>query len=722
MRRFAVLLASTLIASPALAAEHDSNTAGAQPAVAHGAEGHDHHDEEGDIVVTAPFVEDLDLLAGKSVLSGDELVRDNRLQIGDTLARLPGVSATSFSPGSSRPVLRGFQGERVRVLTDGIGTIDVSNTSADHAVTIDPLTAERIEVLRGPAALLFGGQAIGGAVNVIDRRIPRARPEGGTHVDVIGALGSAARERSIGGSVDLALGDSGFVFHVDGSFRKTDDLRVGGFILSPELRAEQREIAREEAEEGHQEEAVEALELAEARGKLEGSATEQKTYGAGLAFIRGPLNLGVSISRFDSDYGVVTRPGLGHGHGHEDEATIGLLAEEDEHGEEAVTIGLEQTRFDLRADYELGGSFLDRVRLRVGVADYTHTEFEGDEVGTVFDNQGHEGRLELIQADQGGWRGASGLQIMRREFDAVGAEAFLRRNDTDQWGIFTLQEFRLGGLGVEAAARYERSRVESLFFDITRKFDAFSAAAGVHYEVVPSGKLGFNLSRATRAPSAEELFSDGPHLATSAYEIGDPNLTTEKALGAELFFRVDRPGFEFNASAYLTRFDDFIYEGETGLEEDELPVFRYLQRDATHRGFEIEASATLARAGSTRFVVDGMVDNVRATLRGGGNVPRIPPLRLLGGVEAQGDRFDARAEIEWVADQDKVAAFETRTDGHTLVNAALSWHPLGKRSETSFTLSANNLFDVDARRHASFTKDFVPLAGRDIRLSARFAF
>jgi iron complex outermembrane receptor protein len=388
-----------------------------------------------------------------------------------------------------------------------------------------------------------------------------------------------------------------------------------------------------------------------------------------------------------------------------------------------VTIGLKQTRYDLRGEYDLGGSFLDKARLRLGAADYTHTEFEGSEVGTVFDSSGFEGRLELVQADQGGWRGASGLQFSRREFDSVGAEAFLRRNDTDQFGLFTLQEVSLGKLGLEGALRFDRSRVESQFFDLTREFSALSGAAGVSYEVLPSGKIGFNLSRTTRAPSAEELFSNGPHIATSAYEIGNPDLRTEKALGGEFFFRLDRPGFRVNAAAYLTRFDNFIYEAETGEEEDELPVFRYLQRDATYRGFEIEASATLAQVAGARLVADGVIDYVRATLRGdGGNVPRIPPLRLLGGIEAQSDRIDARAEVEWVADQDKVAAFETRTDGHTMVNAALVWHPLGKRSETSLTLSANNIFDVDARRHASFTRDFVPLAGRDIRLSGRFAF
>ena len=210
-----------------------------------------HHEESDEIIVTGNYVRELDVLSGSSVLTGANLLRDVRPQLGETLARLPGVSSTSFSPGASRPVLRGFQGERIRVLTDGIGSIDVSNTSADHAVTIDPLNSERIEVLHGPAVLLFGSQAIGGAVNVLDRRIPRAVPKGGVHLDAIGAYGSASDERSIGGAADVAIGNSGFVFHLDGSYRKTDDLRVGGYILSPALRAQQLEIADEELEEGH---------------------------------------------------------------------------------------------------------------------------------------------------------------------------------------------------------------------------------------------------------------------------------------------------------------------------------------------------------------------------------------------------------------------------------------------------------------------------------------
>jgi iron complex outermembrane receptor protein len=677
------------------------------------------HEQSEAIIITAPFVRELDVLAGTSVLAGAGLQRELRPQLGDTLTRLPGVSATSFSPGASRPVLRGFQGERIRVLTDGIGSIDVSNTSADHAVTIDPLTSERIEVLRGPAVLLFGGQAIGGAVNVIDRRIPRTVPDNGAHFDATGVYGSAADERSVGAAADLALGNGGLVLHVDGSFRKTDDVEVGGFVLSPELRAEQLEIAEEEAAEGHLEEAAEARELARQRGRLPNSATEQKTAGAGLALIRDTFSLGASVSWFDSQYGVPSRPGAGHHHEEEGEEEEGA----EEHGHEAVTIGLEQVRVDLRGEFELAGGFLDKIRLRLGAAGYEHTEFEGEEVGTVFKSDGAEGRLELVQRDRNGWRGASGIQYFSRDFEAIGAEAFVPPNETRQLGIFTLQEFELGKIGLEAAARYERTDVGSQPVGVDRKFNAFSAAAGASYELARRTKIGVNFSHTERAPSAEELFSNGPHIASQSFELGDANLAKEKSWGAEAYVRVQSDRFSLGATAFANWFDDFIFQADTGEEEDELPVFQYFQRGARYYGFELEASARLFEAGGYRFVVDAVTDYVRATVsEGGGPVPRIPPLRLLGGLEAQSDRIDGRVEVEWVDDQERLAAFENRTDGHTLVNASIAWRPWGKERETSLILSANNLFDVDARRHASFTKDFVPLAGRDVRVSARFSF
>jgi len=674
---------------------------------------------EGAIVVTAPYVRSLDVLGNISVVDGDELARDIRGQIGDTLTRQPGVSATSFSPGASRPVLRGFSGERVRILTDGIGSIDVSNTSADHAVTIDPLTVERVEILRGPAVLLFGSQAIGGAVNLFDRRIPRKVPEDHVHVDALGGYATAADDRNLGASVDVAL-SSQIVAHVDGSWRKTGDMRVGGYVLAPELRGEVLHLAEHELEEGHADEAAELTDTANARGKVANTASETWTAAGGLSLINDGGQLGISVSYFDTDYGVPGRPGTEHAHGDEEG--------EDHEGHEEegpVTIGMKQWRADLRGEVELGDGFFDKLRLRAGYADYQHTEFEGDEVGTVFKNKGVEGRLELAQNDRGGWRGASGVQFAHRDFDAIGAEAFVPRNLTDQFAVFTLQELSLGRLGLEAAARYETTDIRVPLLDIQRSFDTFSGALGVNYEIADGAKFSLSAARAVRAPSAEELFSNGPHIATQSFEVGDPNLKRESSWGAEASFKLKTDGFNLALTGYSNWFDDFIYSAATGEEEDGLPVFQYFQRDARVWGFEAEASARLAQIGGYNIVGDVTADMTRATIKGAGadrNVPRIPALRILGGLEAQGERIDGRVEVEWTDDQTRVAQFETPTKSFTLVNASISWRPLPETRHLTLTLAANNIFDVDARRHASFTKDYVPLPGRDIRLTARASF
>jgi iron complex outermembrane receptor protein len=669
------------------------------------------------IIVTAPYVRSLDILGNVSVLEGDELARDIRGQIGDTLTRQAGVSATSFTPGASRPVLRGFSGERVRVLTDGIGSIDVSNTSADHAVTIDPLTVERIEILRGPAVLLFGSQAIGGAVNLFDRRIPRKVPTDHIHIDAIGGYGTAANDRNGGASLDVAL-TSNIVAHVDGSWRKTGDVRSGGFVYAPGLRAELLDLAAEETEEGNDGEAAELTEQAGSRGKVANTASETWTAAGGLSLINDGGQLGISVSYYDSNYGVPSRPGTEHHHEEGEEEG----EEGEEEGEAPVTIGLKQWRADLRGEVELGDGFFDKLRIRAGFADYEHTEFEGDEVGTVFTNQGIEGRLELAQNDRGGWRGASGVQYSHRDFNAIGAEAFVPRNLTDQFALFTLQEWTLGSLGIEAAARYEKTDVRAPTLGISRNFNSFSGALGANYEIGESAKIGLSVARAVRAPSAEELFSNGPHIATQSFEVGNVDLKREASWGAEASFKVKTDAFSLSLTGYSNWFDNFIYSEETGEEEDGLPVFQYFQRDARVWGFEAEASARLAQIGGFNIVGDVVADMTRAKIKGGDNVPRIPAMRVLGGLEAQGERIDARAEVEWTDDQTRIAPFETATKGFTLVNASISWRPLPDTKNLTLSLAANNIFDVEARRHASFTKDFVPLVGRDIRITARASF
>lgn len=696
------LLSSMIIAAPAFAQEQTDDAV----------QDDDFH-RTGEIVVTAPYFERLDLLAGTSALSGENLAEQARGQIGDTLLSLPGVSATSFSPGASRPVLRGFQGNRVAVLTDGIGNIDASNTSADHAVTIESLTIERIEVLRGPAVLLFGGQAVGGAVNAIDKRIPRSIPKESIHIDALAGYGSAADEWSGGASVDVPLGDR-FVVHADGSYRKSDNLRIGGYQLTPALRADVLALADEEEDEGHLDEAEELREAAEAKGRLPNSAVETWTAGVGTAFIDDGGSLGVSFSVYDTNYGITARPGAGHHHA----APLPGAVEEDEN----VTIGLRQYRADLRGEVETGGGFIEKLTFRAGYADYQHTEFEGDEIGTIFKSKGFESRAEAVQANRNGWRGATGVQYLSRDFEAIGAEAFVPPNQTRQIGVFTLQEFDLGGIHLEAALRYDRVNQRAQSLGVNRNFNTVSAALGAAY-LTGDLKLGVNASRTGRAPSVEELFSDGPHIATQAYEIGDPTLSSEKAWNVELYARYDSTNVNASATVYSNWFDGFIYETATGAEEDDLPVFQYFQNDARFWGVEAEISARVGGVGVFDVVVDGLADYTRATISsGGGDVPRIPPLRVRGGMELQSDNLELRGEVEWNDTQNRVASFETATDNFTLVNASLTWRPFGRAKNISLIAAANNIFDVDARRAASFTKDYVPLAGRDFRLTARFSF
>ncbi|MEO9600259.1 TonB-dependent receptor [Parasphingorhabdus sp.] len=718
MKKAAFLLA-TLLSSPAIAATaEDASLDG----------GHPVNDDE-TIIVTADYLDEFDILAGTSVIARDNILRGLQPQIGDVLTSQPGVSATSFSPGASRPVLRGLQGERVRVLTDGIGTLDVSNTSADHAVTIDPLTTDRIEVFRGPAALLFGSQAIGGAVNAIDRRIPRIVPENGYHFDLLGNYASAYDETSIGGAAEVALSDQ-FVVHVDGSFRETKDLEVGGFVLTPALRAEQLEVAAEEQEEGHLDEAAEARELAELQDILPNSYTETYSFGAGFALINDRGSMGASIGYYDTRYGIPARPGAEHHHGEEGEE------EEGEEGEEEgvpVSIDLRQWRADLRGEIFTGGGFLESVRLRAGYSNYEHTEFEGDEVGTVFDSQAFEARVELVQTDRDGWRGVTGFQASTRDFVAIGAEAFVPPNVTDQYGLFTLQEFEFDKIGLEVSARYEKTDVGSdsvaigledaaIIVPIDRNFDAFSVAAGASYGIAPDVRIGLNVSRVERAPSAEELFSNGPHVATQVFEIGNPFFSKETAWGMEAYLRGESGPARFQLAAYHNWFDNFIYEVETGDEADGLPVFQIVQSDARYWGVEAQVAIDVIQSDDLTVTVDAVADYIRATIEGSGPAPRIPPLRVLGGIEANSGVLGGRVEMEWVDSQNRTSGFELPTDGHTLVNMSLSWKPFGADSEHVLILSADNVFDVDARRHASFTKDFVPLPGRNVKIAARISF
>lgn len=660
----------------------------------------DHAEDAPEIVVTALQRNRADLLSGTSVLSGSDLAAAKAPSLGETLSKLPGVSASSFGPTASRPILRGLQADRIRVLIDGIGSFDASSSSADHAVAINPLTAERIEVLRGPTALLYGSSAIGGVVSVVDNRIPRHVPDEGIHVQADVDYGSAANERRAAGAVDVGLG-GGFVAHFDGSYAKTGNLRTGGYLLSRALREEAAASAEPEIQE-----------LADLRGKLPNTASKGTEAAVGLAYVGTGGNIGVSFSRLDNRYGVPIRFSL-----------------DPDVEAEAPTLDVRQNRYDLRAEVTPGIGFFDAIRLRAGHGDYRHYEIEDTgEIATTFLNKGTEGRLEFSQRKQAAWSGTLGAQYLTRDFMVIGEEAFLPPTSTEQGGVFTVQNFDFGSLRAEIGGRYEHSSVaakasEALGTDTAeRRFDAYSASVGALYALTPGLKFGVNFTHSERAPTAEELFANGPHLATQAFEVGNPDFRKERSNGVEGLIRARLGGASLELSAYYNDFSNFIYQTPTGEVEDDLPIYAFQQAGAKQYGFEAEAMAPLFDLASGRIVADAVLDYVRVKIDGQGAAPFIPPFRVLGGVEYQSDPLIARVEVERVAKQDKIADFERVTPGYTMANARLEWRPMGKDGLLSLRLAANNIFDVVARRHSSFLADYAPLAGRDIRVGASIRF
>jgi len=397
--------------------------------------------------------------------------------------------------------------------------------------------------------------------------------------------------------------------------------------------------------------------------------------------------------------------------------------------QEAPRLDLNQNRFDARAEVQTGGGLLQSINTRFAYASYRHFELEEDgSIGTAFYNRGFEGRVELAQTPQGAWKGSSGVQFFSRAFNVVGDEAFLPRNDSGQIGVFTLQQLDFGVFKAEAGARFEHSDERALptaeqpqFFRGKRSFDVFSASAGASYGVAEGWRLGFNLSRTVRAPSAEELFANGPHGGTEAFEIGNPDFKPERSWGIEAILHGKGPGYSIEASAFHNWFHNFIYEDQTGGLEDGLPIYQSRQAAARYYGFEFQGTLTLAHLGNTEISADGVADYVHATIVDIGPAPRIPPLRLLGGIGASSPRVDGRIEVEWTDNQSRISPVETPTKGFTLVNASANIRPWGRGGPVSFALSADNIFDVNARRHASFLKDYAPLAGRDFRISARFS-
>ena len=657
---------------------------------------HAQHELE-EIVVTATPRDQLssDLAQSVSVVAGEELNRNRGANLGETLESQLGMSASYFGTGASRPIIRGLAGARVRTMEDGIDSMDVSTVSVDHAVSIDPLVAQQIEIFRGPTTLLYGSGAVGGVVNTVTSRIPEAAPEDGFDAAVEVRGDTVSNDRT--GAVALDGGGSGFAWHFDAARRETDDYEIPGFA----------EHGHEEHEE-EEEEGEEAIE-----GILENSDLELTSYSLGGSWLGEDSFFGVSFSGFDTQYGVP-----GHEHHHEEDE------EEEEHHDEVVRIDLEQTRVDLKGGWANLGGAIEGINLRFGVNDYEHVELEGDEIGTRFTNDAWEGRLEMLHAAAGDWNGAFGLQFGEREFSAIGEEAFVPPVDTTTYGIFVLEQLDMDVWSLSLGARYETQEHKPQgAASVDNSAISLSAAAVREFD---SGLVfAMNFASAERLPVAEELFANGPHLASSAIEIGDPSIGVETSRHIDFGLRGSSGELGWSVTAFITDYDDFIFLRDTGVEDEdeELPIFAFTQQDAEFRGLEAELFTPIANVGAGELDLRIFADYVQAELSGGDNVPRIPPLRYGLRLAWHSDRMTIGLEATEYDDQDDVAPLEEATAGYTLVSADFDW-AIGTRGNTDlrFFIRGSNLLDEEARRHTSLVKEIAPLPGRNYTMGIRASF
>lgn len=632
------------------------------------------------IVTASPLARGMhELSQSAAQLSRDELIASGGFGLGDALAHVPGVASSGFAPGAARPVIRGFDAARVRVTENGLGSHDVSDVSADHGVPVDPLAAREIEVIRGPGTLRYGSQAIGGVVNAINNRIPFSAPAEHMNYEVLASYGANANERMAGGLADVRAGN--FVVHIDGIFREADSYDTGA-------------------------------------GEQANSFSSGNSQAMGGAYVANGIAAGLSFSRYASEYGIPPEPGAA----------------------EIATIDLEQSRWTgaVRFDAPIPG--IETLNVEGTTSDYTHDEVvAGEGVAATFNNDEWEARGELVHQGFGPIaRGAFGIQTGRRDFEALGeAEEYLLPTRTDSLAFYVFEEIALGDdLTAELSLRTERADVKGEIaalgaFD--RDFEPLSYAAGLVFRATDALSLTFNASRTARAPNAVELYAQGPHEASATFELGDPTLSEEKATSFEAGLRYEgADGLRFSAAGFHSAFEGFVAGVLTGNSYDEDGNFFpddseefaelfYTQADATFWGFEAEARLPLGEAWNGTFGIDLQADYVRAEFDGGGNVPRITPLRYGGGFFFESADTDLRLRVRRVDEQDKIAANETPTDGYTTLDAAATFRAYeGDGGALDLSLIGVNLTDELARNHVSFTKDHVALPGRDVRLVLRF--
>jgi len=666
-----------------------------------------HHEIDQIIVTATPLSRTVENLAQPTtVLFGNELAKKQSTSIGETLSQEPGLSSSYFGPVSSRPVIRGQFGERVRVLTNGLDSLDASALSADHQTTVEGLLADRIEVIRGSATLLYGSGAAGGIVNVVDTRFVE-KPLDSSFSGAL-ALGADTAVGNRDAAFRTQIGTGSIAFSADYFVRSTDNIEIPGFAESQILRDLEEAEGDGEEEEG-EEEAFRSVEN-----------TDSDTHGGalGVSFVGDRGFFGVSLSTFDSEYGIP-----GHHHHEEEPPLPGEPAEE----EEQVRIDLDQTRIDAKGEYDLDGSILSGIRFRAATNDYGHIELEGAETGTVFDVQGTDGRVELRHAKWGKLEGAIGLQYKRIDFDVVGDEAFVPASDTKAASIFLFEELSLSDAWIlQGSARFEDQSISGLTLAQGYDDNAFGASIGAVWRAAEDIRVSGNFAVTERHPNSTELYADGPHVAAQRYErgsitLGDGILKKEKSTNLDLTVHGDTGRVEWSITGFVNAIDDYILLSPTALEIDDFQVFDFGQTDVEFTGIEAEALIEIWDEDDSHMHVRLFTDFVNAEENTtGAKLPLIPPQRLGLGLHGGWGRFDANLDATFADDQNDVAENELPTEGYTLLNAGLSY--TFTDSGLYLFLRGSNLLDEDIRQHTSSLKDLVPLPGRSMHVGLRYDF
>jgi iron complex outermembrane receptor protein len=595
--------------------------------------------------------------------------------LGETLNGIPGVSSTSFGPNASRPVIRGLDAERVRIMQNGVGVVDASSLSFDHAVSVDPLIIEQVDVIRGPAALLYGGSAVGGVVNAVDHRIPTEKLEGITG-RTEARLGGPANESNMVGVVDVGNGQ--IAIHADAYARKSNNLTIPGFAVSN----------RKALADG-------TLQTNNGTLKNSSATSDGGALGASLTFDNGYL--GASYSGFNSNYGTVA--------------------------EENVRIDMKSQRWDIASEFTELGNIVNRVKFRLAHTDYQHQEIDAGIVGTTFKNSGIEGSLEAGHAKIGNMSGVVGLQFQNTTFAALGEEAFVPSTNSQSKALYVYEElpieqfkFSLGGrteyTTVDAGAWTKNPSAQNASFNPT------SYALGGLYTFTPNWTLASNISHNERAPSYFELYADGAHLATGQYELGNSSFSKERSNGIDAQIRWKDGKNSFSAGPYYTKFSSFIGLLNTGNLQAGLPEAKFTALPASFKGFEAEGKFNLHDNLDLKLTGD----YVRATnLSSREALPRIAPLRVGAGLQYQKNSLGARLNVLHAFAQERIASNELATNGYTNLSALVTYK-LPTKVNVELFAKANNLLNQDIRDSASFLKDIAPQGARSLMIGLRSDF